>query len=326
MRLQRSLQADDQIIPSRALSSPARKKIWLVVACGAVLGCAAKRPSAPPAAPGTEACDGELRVNLSSSGGVDLDLYVTDPGHETVYFANPRSGSEGTLEHDVACPLCIGNKVGVYDPEAVAGADRPEGRRLRAYDPLRSKGTRLVHTRGFEPGRDDRSADRRAADDPPAGQDLGQSLAARVTPFLLRFGGWLPQPETMSPDMMLPVPYGIDGAPDGGIWVNQLSVRRIARIDQDSGDYEVFDTPFSAPRRLRFDSKATSGSPASAPASSPGSTRARRSSKPGSCRRTRPARRQYELRHADPVRSENRDVHDLSNAFARHVHAGDRLR
>jgi streptogramin lyase len=53
----------------------------------------------------------------------------------------------------------------------------------------------------------------------------------------------------------MPVPYGIDVAPDGSIWFSQLNEHRIGRIDPETFDVEMIDTPFSAPRRLRFDSK-----------------------------------------------------------------------
>ena len=53
----------------------------------------------------------------------------------------------------------------------------------------------------------------------------------------------------------LPVPYGIDIAPDGGVWFSQLNARRIGRIDPDTGEIRMVETPFSGPRRMRFDSK-----------------------------------------------------------------------
>jgi streptogramin lyase len=53
----------------------------------------------------------------------------------------------------------------------------------------------------------------------------------------------------------LPVPYGIDVAPDGSIWFSQLNEHRIGRIDPKTLDVEMIETPFSAPRRLRFDSQ-----------------------------------------------------------------------
>ena len=53
------------------------------------------------------------------------------------------------------------------------------------------------------------------------------------------------------------MPYGIDIAPDGGVWFSQLNENRIGRIDPETFDVEIVETPFPAPRRLRFDSKGT---------------------------------------------------------------------
>jgi streptogramin lyase len=53
----------------------------------------------------------------------------------------------------------------------------------------------------------------------------------------------------------VPVPYGIDIAPNGDVWFSQLNAHRIGRIDPDTFAVEMVDTPFTAPRRLRFDSK-----------------------------------------------------------------------
>jgi hypothetical protein len=44
-----------------------------------------------------------LSVVLAWDAPVDLDLYVTDPAWETVYFANNPSRSGGELLHDVKC-------------------------------------------------------------------------------------------------------------------------------------------------------------------------------------------------------------------------------
>jgi hypothetical protein len=45
----------------------------------------------------------ELRVVLAWEGESDLDLYVTDPAAETVYFANALSRSGGRLVRDERC-------------------------------------------------------------------------------------------------------------------------------------------------------------------------------------------------------------------------------
>jgi streptogramin lyase len=52
-----------------------------------------------------------------------------------------------------------------------------------------------------------------------------------------------------------PIPYGIDVAPGGSVWFIQLSDHRIGRVDPDSFSIEMFDTPFTAPRRMRFDDR-----------------------------------------------------------------------
>jgi hypothetical protein len=44
-----------------------------------------------------------LHVLLTWNAPVDLDLYVTDPSWETVYFANTPSRAGGLLESDVRC-------------------------------------------------------------------------------------------------------------------------------------------------------------------------------------------------------------------------------
>lgn len=57
-----------------------------------------------------------------------------------------------------------------------------------------------------------------------------------------------------SDGITMPVPYGIDVAPDGAVWFSQLNEHKIGRIDPNTFEIEMVDTPFPAPRRLRFDS------------------------------------------------------------------------
>ncbi len=54
--------------------------------------------AAEPAAPA-----GELVVRLAFEHGADLDLYVTDPLDETVYYANTPVRSGGALDADRRC-------------------------------------------------------------------------------------------------------------------------------------------------------------------------------------------------------------------------------
>jgi uncharacterized protein YfaP (DUF2135 family) len=50
-----------------------------------------------------EPADPALRVLLAFGSEADLDLYVTDPLQETVYFANSPSAAGGRLEADLHC-------------------------------------------------------------------------------------------------------------------------------------------------------------------------------------------------------------------------------
>jgi streptogramin lyase len=84
----------------------------------------------------------------------------------------------------------------------------------------------------------------------------GQELALRALPAFFWLArhvdlGDVPAGEGMD----LPVPYGVDVAPDGGVWFSQLNLHRIGRIDPETLSVEMIDTPFTGPRRLRFDSK-----------------------------------------------------------------------
>lgn len=85
----------------------------------------------------------------------------------------------------------------------------------------------------------------------------GQALTSRMLPFFL----WLSKHVDLGDSaaagegISAPVPYGIDIAPNGDVWFSQLNAHRIGRIDPDSFDVEIVETPFTAPRRLRFDSQ-----------------------------------------------------------------------
>jgi len=102
--------------------------------------------------------------------------------------------------------------------------------------------------------------------DPKSGQhdlirlparDFGEEIMLRMLPVALWLGQWFDLSELVdtSEGIDVPFPYGIDIAPDGGIWFSQLNAHRIGRVDPDTFEVKVIDTPFTAPRRMRFDSK-----------------------------------------------------------------------
>lgn len=86
---------------------------------------------------------------------------------------------------------------------------------------------------------------------------LGQAVAMRMMPFLMWLGrhvdlrGAAADGDGFTP----PIPYGVDVGPDGTVWFSQLNEHRIGRVDPDTYEIEMIDTPFKGPRRMRFDSK-----------------------------------------------------------------------
>jgi hypothetical protein len=87
-------------------------KCWSLLVVSLGLSCAGTPPEASEAerlrgvlqaALAAAPEDPALRVLLAFGRGADLDLYVTDPLHETVYFANSPSAAGGRLEEDLHC-------------------------------------------------------------------------------------------------------------------------------------------------------------------------------------------------------------------------------
>ncbi len=53
----------------------------------------------------------------------------------------------------------------------------------------------------------------------------------------------------------LPLPYGIDIAPDDSVWFTRLHANEIGHIEPDTGKITMYKTPFIGPRRLRTDAE-----------------------------------------------------------------------
>ncbi len=153
--------------------------------------------------------------------------------------------------------LCLGNKIGRFDPvtEQWQIIEQERGlyphtlrfdRRGRAWYTLAVSN----HVGMIDPQTGERRTIRLPA------RDWKQAVALRAVPVFLFLTKYVPMSEPPSGEgVNLPIPYGIDIAPDGGVWFSQLNERRIGRIDPDSGKVEEIDTPFPGPRRLRFDSE-----------------------------------------------------------------------
>jgi len=98
---------------------------WFLARLGLAVmlaGCAAHAPLPAPPAPAAPVPPlPGLSVVLTWSAPVDLDLYVTDPTSETVYFANNPSRTGARLLRDARC-----KDVGAGPAPFVESADVPE--------------------------------------------------------------------------------------------------------------------------------------------------------------------------------------------------------
>lgn len=153
--------------------------------------------------------------------------------------------------------LAVGNKLAKFDPETEKFTilDLPHGiypHTLRIDQKGRIWYTIAVsnHVGMHNPATGEHKVIRVPA------RSFGEGVMLRLLPTLMKFSQWFgTDGGATSEGDSLPVPYGIDIAPDGGIWFSQLNAHRIGHIDPETHKIRMIDTPFSAPRRMRFDSK-----------------------------------------------------------------------
>lgn len=88
---------------------------------------------------------------------------------------------------------------------------------------------------------------------PPRG--LKERLILWIAQWRLGSGKTRTPPEYDRDNNGFPMPYGIDIAPDGTVWVARLYANDIARIDPATGKVQMIPTPFTGPRRLRCDAQ-----------------------------------------------------------------------
>ncbi len=83
-----------------------------------------------------------------------------------------------------------------------------------------------------------------------------ETFSLWISGFILKLMNWgfpmhiLPVDEKVSG---MPLPYGIDVAPNGTIWFARLHADSIGMIDPKTDLVTMIDTPFMGPRRLRID-------------------------------------------------------------------------
>jgi streptogramin lyase len=79
-------------------------------------------------------------------------------------------------------------------------------------------------------------------------------VALKIIKFRLGHGYVGSRPDFDWETSGFPMPYGIDVSPvDGSVWVARLYANDLAKIDPQSGEITMIDTPLHGPRRLRVD-------------------------------------------------------------------------
>ncbi len=185
-------------------------------------------------------------------GGRDQPLPPTSRARQ-----GPHSLQVGP-DGDIWATLALGNQIGRFDLATETWTTYPLETGTYPHTLRFDRKGRLWFTIAVSNhlGRFDPESERFRFVRLPAGS-LRQAVVLRMLPALMwmadRLGGSAGVGlESGDPDLM-PVPYGIDVAPGGAIWFSQLNQHRIGRLDPDTLEVEMIDTPFPAPRRLRFD-------------------------------------------------------------------------
>jgi len=193
---------------------------------------------------------GDLPIGgfFRSSGQVQAPGVTARVAPHSLQFA-----SDGTIW----ITLCLGNQMAHFDPDTTHWTIFTQREGLYPHTVRIDRKGRVWYTLAI--------SNQIGMIDPASGEmheyhlpalSYRQALTLRVLPWAIWAADYLdyqlPAPKTGAPG---PVPYGIDIAPDGGVWFSQLNAHRIGRLDPDSGEVKLVETPFPGPRRLRFDSQ-----------------------------------------------------------------------
>ena len=222
-------------------------------------------------------------------------VYVGDNLQDRIYEVNPKTGvyTVYTVPHEPDDKLggFLGNRFKAYGKInnymgvhsfAVSPKDghifiTPSMQRaLLEFDPRTKTFTRHEMTRGFYPhtirtdeqdrvwftlalssqvAMWDRQKKVFSYFDIPA-RNIKEWLTIKLLPLIF----WLdpetrPMPSVDRESSGLPMPYGIDVAPDGRVWFARLYANDFGYIDPETGEVTVIDIEVIGPRRLRVDAE-----------------------------------------------------------------------
>jgi virginiamycin B lyase len=209
---------------------------------------------------------GALLRDVAADGDV---TYVVDVSHEVLYRLDVRTGERRAFVTPGGSPYAT-----AIAPDGVLWMTQPSADGLLRFDPASETFATVPQIHGSSPqalriGTNGvlwytlAVSNHLGSYDPATGvqrvhrlpvRTWRQELALRAVP-LARWLGSLERadPGPSADSSPLPVPSGIDITADGGIWFAQLNAHRIGRLDAETGDTRMIDTPFLTPWRLRAD-------------------------------------------------------------------------
>jgi streptogramin lyase len=204
---------------------------------------------------------GETRRFPIPDGGLPLGGVFARAGSPLTPNASAHVGPHSLQtapDGSIWVTLALGNQLGRFDPKTEQWAIHsmtegfyPHTLRIDAAGRVWFTIAASNHIARFDPATETFETIRLPA------ATWGQALALRLLPAMLWLSSRVEIDSSAAAEgsSFAPVPYGIDIAPDGDVWFSQLNLHKIGRIDPESLEVELVDTPFTAPRRLRFDSR-----------------------------------------------------------------------
>lgn len=262
---------EPEFVPPPAPEGPAQKAIvteWSMGASNSMLHDIAVHPDGSIWAVDTNG-DRLLRLDPRTNAREEFPIPTGDSPIGGVFHSTGLLQSPGATarvaphslqiaqDGTIWVTLCLGDKVAHFNPRTRGWNIYPQKEGLYPHTLRIDRKGRVWYTLAVSNGvgmLDPSTGEQRVYRLPAS--SFSQAIALRMMPLAMwateKFGI---APPTIGEGAPLPVPYGIDIAPDGGVWFSQLNAHRIGRIDPESGAIRTVETPFAGPRRLRFDSK-----------------------------------------------------------------------
>ncbi len=191
-------------------------------------------------------------------GGLMGARLATFPKHET--YAGIHSFAESPRDGNIFITTSYQQRIVEFNPRTKAFTNHPmeEGyypHTIRIDDQDRVWFTMALSNQIAMFDRDTKAFD---MFDLPS-RNVQESMTISSMGLILKLMDWgLPLANWVSIDEQssgLPMPYGIDITPNGDIWFARLLADSIGKIDAETKQVTIYDTPFTGPRRLRSDSK-----------------------------------------------------------------------